>query len=256
MKLDHSNRLRICVVMFGLLSFSYPGNAQFVELSADIEMGGGLGSHRSVAVLRCVVGTNTWRIESEYTNAAIKSVWWFTGTNLNELKTWIPGNAMGNVGTLSSRSFESGDGNPGRPPRTADLLNGPRERIGWLAFCSSSFFKNKDRKLYPPSTFWVYWLSAPSEGFPHRFTLFQDALGLPKSVGVYTSNNETVFHYRVDASTNVLGWEFPTEFALTEYKPRGDDCWQSHLQANGKLKTIRVVPELVFPIMTGETGRH
>jgi hypothetical protein len=238
-----------------LLTFSRHGNAQFVELSTEIEIGGGLGSRTWVSALRCVVGTNTWLMESDYTKA-IKSTWWFTGTNLNELQSWIPGNSTGNVGTRSSRSFESQDGNPGRPPRVAALLNGSRERIGWLAFCSSPFFKNKDRKFYPTSPFWVYWLSAPSEGFPHRFTLFQDDLGLPRSVGLYTTHNETIFHYRVDATTNVMGWEFPTEFALTEYKPRGDDGWQSHLQANGKLKSIRVVPELMFPITTGETGRR
>lgn len=244
MKLELSNRLRIYVVMFGLLTFSCLGNAQFVELSADIEIRGGLGSQSSVATLRCVVGTNTWLMESDNTKVitnGIKSTSWFTGTNLNAVNAWIPGNVTGGLETLSSRSFESRDGNPSR------FLGGSRERVGWLAFCSSPFFKNKDRKFYPPSPFWVYWLSAPSEGFPHRFTLFQDNLGLPRSVGVYTTNNETIFHYRVDATTNVLGWEFPTEFALTEYKPRGDDCWQSHLQANGKLKTIRIVPELMFP---------
>jgi hypothetical protein len=255
MKLALPNHLSICVVMFGFLTFSHNSSAQFVELSADVEVRGGLGSHSSVASLRCVVGTNTWLMESDYTKA-IKSTWWFTGTNLNELQTWIPGNSTGNEGTQFSRSFESRDGNPSRPPGTAGLLDGPQKRISWLAYCSSRFFKSKDRKFYPPSTFWMYWLSAPSEGFPHRFTLFQDDLGLPRSVGLYTTHNETIFHYRVDATTNVLGWEFPTEFALTEYKPRGDDCWQSHLQANGKLKTIRIVPELMFPITTGETGRH
>lgn len=118
-------------------------------------------------------------------------------------------------------------------------------RVGSLAFCSSAWFKNADHKIYPPSDQWKNMISTPSV-FSDRAILFKDALGLPKSMVLHTPGNEPVVHYRVDASTNVCGWQFPAEFSLAQYRPTDANCWQTHMTATGKLTAIRAVSELEF----------
>ena len=247
MKLPIFHHLQHWFVLLGLLTTWQRATAQFAEVTAEITIGRPSSpGYRSKT--QYVVGTNLWRMDRTNQNG-METVCWFTGTNVNERNTWAPEKGSSSVRRSTSRSFESLDGNPGRPERVRDLLTDMQDRIGWLAFCSSACFKNESHKLFPPGSFWKHYLSSPPTGFSERVELFKDALGLPKSLGLYTANHETVFHYRVDASTNVLGWEFPLEFALTEYRPSypGEaNCWQTDFFATGKLTGIRVVSELKF----------
>ena len=85
-------------------------------------------------------------------------------------------------------------------------------------------------------------MSAP-EGFSDRTLLFADdffpdGLGLPKTVDLYNAKNQPVVQYRVTASTNVLGWEFPVEFYLAQYGPAETNGWELHFTAKGKLISI------------------
>jgi hypothetical protein len=62
------------------------------------------------------------------------------------------------------------------------------------------------------------------------------------------SAEQPVLQYSVTASTNVLGWEFPLEFYLAQYRPArlpdsrrfGTKGWELQLTAKGKVTAIGV----------------
>src|SRR5262249_37969704 len=112
--------------------------------------------------IRCVVGTSTWLMEGDFVrNANVTQ--WFTGTNIIErtvITSAVPDAETKRLAAISRfalstppvgsshiRTYESNDGNPGRPIRVMDLLqlNG---RIAWLAFCSGSVLKHSGRRLF------------------------------------------------------------------------------------------------------------
>jgi len=68
---------------------------------------------------------------------------------------------------------------------------------------------------------WHYWFLedgiALSAGRENTTSIFTKSLGLPRSVKLFTENNQPVFQYQVRQSTNVLGWNFPLEFYLVQY---------------------------------------
>lgn len=226
------------------------GAAQFVELTAEIETvrWSFKGENEPPAVhirswtTRCVVGASTWLIENDAEGS--KETWSFAGTNITwqTLMTGYPSkhkelyernhpDQIGNIGRRSTRVFESVDGNPGRAP----LLTGPNVKIPWLAFCSGSYLKRDGRQIPLPSeTF-----SRPF-GYSDTITVFEDDLGLPKSVELYTTNNQPVCQYRAALSTNVMDWNFPLEFHLVQYRPAGTNGWELHLTAKGKVTAIGI----------------
>lgn len=184
---------------------------------------------------RCVVGLNTWLIEQNF--GASKATYWFNGTNVVET---IP--AAQHVFTQTTASA---DGNPGRPVRVADLMsfNCPA-RIWWLAFCSGPCLQRQGRTIYPPSDFWKE-SSLAYSGWSDETTCFNDRLGLPKSLRLFGTNNQTVLRYQTRQSTNVLGWSFPLEFYLVNYLPTGTNAWETTLSAKGRLTSIR--PTTIAP---------
>jgi hypothetical protein len=181
---------------------------------------------------RCLVGTNGWAIEGQFTRNS-SNTWWFSGTNLVE-RTIIdklipepdrsrpstPGFlAVGvpPVGQRFTHIYESADGNPGRRVRVSDLMT-PDARACWVPFCSAPTLNNPGHQLYPPYDLWKELINAPT-GFVERTSRFDDALGLPKSVDLNLPNGQPVLQYRVTGTTNVLGWELPLEFYLAQYRP-------------------------------------
>ena len=241
------------------------GAAQFVELKADIESVAWFRGtenrpptvHPKTLPTRCVVGTNSWLIEIEFDTQ--RNTWWFTGTNLIEWsvvthetpeetkalfrKAAQQGTSMLGlapnfppVGARFNRTSESADGNPGRLPRISDLLHMPA-RIAWLAFCSGPALKRDGRRIFPPGDLWKEYITAPS-GFADKTDVFEDNLGLPKTVDLYTTTRQPVLQYRVATSTNVLGWDFPLEFYLAQYRPVDTNGWQLDLTAKGKVTVI------------------
>jgi hypothetical protein len=234
------------------------GVAQVVELRAEIETtiwpfkdaAGELAENLTSRTrnLRCLVGTNSWLIETDQENS--KHTWWFTGTNMiwHVVVTGYPSKdkelyernhpeQVGMIGRRSTRVFESVDGNPGRPARTMDLLGMPSARICWLAFCSGSCLKREGRQIFPPSDLWKELVIAPS-GFTDKTIVFEDEFGLPSSVDLYTTNRQPVLQYRLLQSTNVLGRDFPLVFHLAQYRPAGTNGWELHLTAKGRVTSI------------------
>jgi hypothetical protein len=189
-------------------------------------------------VFHCVVGADTWLIERSIENRKIS--YWFTGTNL------IAQIAISNQHPYTS-VYGSVDGNPGRPGGVADLMTfDATARICWLAFCSGTALKREGRQLYPPSDFWkesrlVY------SGWSDHTAVFKDDLGLPKSITLFATNNQPVVQYQTRQSTNVLGWNFPLEFYLVQYKPTGTNEWVLALTAKGRLTSVGVGRKPEFP---------
>jgi len=77
--------------------------------------------------------------------------------------------------------------------------------------------------------------------------VFRDSLGLPKSIQLVTTNNQSVFQYQVHRSTNVLGWNFPLEFFGVQYVPTRTNGWKVHLTLKGKVTAIGVGAEPQIP---------
>jgi hypothetical protein len=240
MRICFFNQLRTWVLLSCVLLSMQRGNAQFVDLTAEIEVTEGPSNHLSTytTAVHCVVGTNSWEIDSVC--GTITSQSWFTGAKILES---IPG----------PRIMDSLDGNPGLPVRQSDRLT-VAERIAWLAFCSAPCLSRKEHQLFPPKDLWKETISAPS-GFLERTTMLENDGDLPKSVDLQTTNGQPVLRFRVTATTNALGHEFPLEFSLAQYRPAflreahrfGTNGWLLDLTAKGKVKSVGVGIEPQVP---------
>jgi len=250
-------------LLWGLFYCALQAEAQFVELRAQIEFYNWSMNPATIVNVHCVVGTNRWQMDGDFC-ANCDETYWFTGRQIiehsittrvlsNEPPEWaVP------IGAEINRVSESVDGNPGTfsacGPNGQRLNVGPDylcplARIGWLAFCSGPCLKRPGRLIFPPSDLWKELICAPA-GFSDRTEVFDDALGLPKSVNLYTPKTEPVLQYRVINSTNILGWHFPVEFNIAQYRPAplpespgitfGTNGWQLEFTARGKLTAISV----------------
>ena len=253
--------------------------AQFVEVKTEIEVMdwsylfwtdrenlprrlGSLFTKWEGPPIRCVVGTNSWTMDGPFSSNA-KVTFSFTGTNLNrrtaitqELpeavvkrmsKIGMPAVTSPSVGSVTTRSDPSADGNPAKPVRVIDLMDtGPK--ICWLAFCSAPALKSNESWVALPSDLWKQYLA--SAKFTNDILRFDDDLGLPRSITVCTTAGELVMQYQVHQSTNVLGWNVPTEFYLVQYKPlrsRGTNAWEVLITAKGRVTSIGPATELKAP---------
>jgi hypothetical protein len=236
--------------------------AQFVDLNAQIEVSE--WSRTAVRTwttpIHCVIGTNSWLMDGDF-NSNAKVRYRFTGTNIEEdsvitkapseellkhlKQAGMPAGMAAAIGTRSKRTFESVDGNPGRTVRQMDAM-WMVPRIGWLAFCSGPCLRREGRALFPPNDLWKELVRATS--FQDRTAVFDDPLGLPKSVNLFTTDQQQVMQYRVVSSTNVLGCQIPTEFVLAQYRTAptlesqhiwaGTNGWELDFIAKGKVKTV------------------
>lgn len=211
---------------------------------------------------RFVVGTNAWMMEGGFRNNATVTRW-YTGTNIID-RTVItnqppdpprvanmPVMLAPPVGHQSSHVYESSDGNPGRPVRVADFME-VYGKIGWLAFCSGESLKRAKHQFFPPDDIWKERCSC-SGVFIDKTVAFEDGLGLPKSLDLYTEKGQLILQYQVRQSTNFLGWNFPLEFYLVQYGPAHwprTNSWEVELTAKGRLISIglgddpQVTPEV------------
>jgi len=216
-----------------------------------------------------VVGTNSWQMDGPFLVGA-KSTCWFTGTRIimnhdipraptnQTLVSWkdespAASGTFAQVETPYGQRWtsicDSADGNPSRGAGKQDRLTA-LGRIAWLAFCSGPCLKREGRQIYPPSDFWKEYSAA--YGWLEKTEVFKDALGLPSSVLLCATNGPPILTYRVTASTNVLGWQFPMAFNLTQYLPKivhDSECpvWEMHLTARGKVTAIGVGTEPRIP---------
>lgn len=262
-------RLRVTVLL--LLLWVQNGVAQYAEIRAEIETVQWSASGTVVvnASVRSVVGTNVWLIEGE--TAGLKSSWCFTGTNLvlDTVKVAYPSKypelyernhpeQVGTIGQHSRRVFQS-DGSP----FVNEVMGGhdfpvwsAREiKVSWLAFCSGVFLKRAGRQI--PLTSLTYLNPAVCLDVT---STFDDGLGLPVCIDVVTTNRENVLQYRAlttsatsrypnpkERMTDLLGWTFPTEFHLAQYRPTPSNGWELHLTSRGKIAAIGALDIFPFP---------
>lgn len=190
--------------------------------------------------ITCIVGTNLWFVGFDVRDTA-NEAWWFDGTQVvHRLTVRHSGDRL----IQSTNWYPSVDGNPGQPVRVMDLLVSPMPRTVWLAYCSAGFLKREGRKLLPPSDMWKQYLEAPA-GFADEVTCYEDLLGLPMNVDLYTPTGQPIVQYRVAgfARTNVLAlpWTFPLEFHLAQFRPAQTNGWELDFIVKGTLTSIRQV---------------
>jgi hypothetical protein len=77
--------------------------------------------------------------------------------------------------------------------------------------------------------------------------VFDDSLGLPKSIKIFSKHGQLVFQYQVHQSTNVLGWDFPSEFYLVQYQRAGTNSFAIQLTAKGRVTAIKAGVEPKIP---------
>jgi hypothetical protein len=254
--------LSCCLIVAGP-----PAVAQFVELTAEIEVSEWRARDVTTwpTAIRCVVGTNSWQMEGDFSENA-RVTYWFTGTNIVEhhvvtkklpdepRRPGFPAFGSPAVGAQWARVFASTDGNPGQPVRQADRMT-LVARVAWLAFCSGPCLKREGRTIFPPSDLWKELVSP--EGFSDKTVTFGDSLGVPKTLDLYTSEGQPIVQYRVNSSTNVMDWEFPLEFYIAQYCPAplpenprvttGTNGWQLQFTARGRVTKAEVGAQPEIP---------
>lgn len=266
MTTQHQVRLLSFMAGAGFFCALAQAQPQFVKVTADVEV---TWWSQQVAKpylwnVQCVVGTNSWQMDGDFSGNS-QVTYWFTGTNILEysvVNRMIPDGAP--FGAVNIRVSDSVDGNPGTlsacGPGGKRLEIGPDRlcelgRIAWLAFCSGPCLKRQGRLIFPPYSDWKELICAPS-GFSDRTVVFPDTFGLPKSVNLYTMGGQPVFQYRTTSSTNFLGWEFPLEFQMAQYRPAfrpdarfviGNNGWELALTAKAKVTGIGLATGLRTP---------
>jgi hypothetical protein len=206
-------------------------------------------------MIHCVIGTNSWLMEGDFIQNAFTKLW-FTGTKIIEetVITHAPPDAGGKqphvnrpglagppIGQKTTQTYYTADGNPGRPVRERDLMQ-LRGNICWLALCSGPALQREGRQLFPPSQLWKHNVSAPA-GFKDKTAVFEDGLGLPRSVELFTPEQRRIFQYQVRQTSNFNGWEIPLEFSGEQYRPVETNGWELHLTFKGKVTAIGVGTE-------------
>ncbi len=71
--------------------------------------------------------------------------------------------------------------------------------------------------------------------------VFKDNLGLPKSINLVSTNNQSVLQYQVHQTTNFMGWHFPLEFFGVQYAESGTNgnAWRVELTFKGRITAIK-----------------
>jgi hypothetical protein len=183
--------------------------AHLVDITAEfrctnrVQIGTNQYPHEWHHSVHCVVGTNLWFIEGDFTSNADSSRL-FTGTNVVEHVVLNKGFSAGKSWTntwLSDGIISNGAG---------------AQNLAWLAFCSGPYLK-KVRVIPLPYAGGYF---SDNVSHDHR-QLFHDELGLPSSVEFFLlraspDGSRTLYgpdgSYKVVESTNFLGWTFPLRF--------------------------------------------
>ena len=246
-------------------------------------------NHWSVT-FECTISTNVWQLEGDFTTNA-RDTWLFDGTNVYDstrvvdappdLRARLGGSKLGAVlvpttadtTNVTIRIYPTA---AGYPPGANVSLNVP-----WLALCSGAYLRRPGRTVPLP----VANLddSAGDFGYSDRTRVFEDGLGLPRAVELFTSaarrqasaqrlfqnlrrsvplpppsgprDGLRKFHYFVTASTNVGGWNIPLAFGFGEDIPEDVGPGFRRFKGTGAVQAIRPssAPRGVFDVTRRQT---
>lgn len=244
-----------------LLLLVLPGTnkaGELVEITGELELtswhrqdaAGRPVENRRIHKTRCVVGTNTWLIESDFVQNAHET-WWFIGTNIakhtvitSELpeqeKKRIIASGRGlltifpEVGERHTMILDSTDGRP---------VGNLGVNIPWLAFCSGTYLKREGRQIPLPGAV----ADQDAFGFSDKTNVFDDDFGLPQRAEFYTSDKYLKCVYEVRQSTNILGRTFPLHFDLIQYGHARSRTLEPRFSVSGKVTSMRIVAEAQIP---------
>ncbi len=156
--------------------------------------------------MHCIAGAEKWSLDWHLPRDGRSVYVFFTGTNL------ITHSVVGDIGQPLNRISQT-NSSPDGGPANYGMENG-----AWLAFCSATYFKHKPRSIPMPFRSAALW-AGPT--YSNRVVAFNDTLGLPRSLDLYSERGEQVCHYEVLESTNINGWSFPLRFRLTQSRGPG-----------------------------------
>ena len=285
-------RLAIAVVVTRLLGPIEADAQRFVEVSSSIDLvsyfkrdtnGLPIVQHR-VFKPTCIMGTNCWRIDGNFVADGVV-VYYFDGTNVYH-SLGATASTPPSAATRTNLPPYLWPISPAvvRSNLTVDIVPSPgghplgdlRVNIAWLAFCSAAYLRSPGRVLPLPTVFVP--ASPLAFGYSAKTERFEDELGLPKKVDLFTSGAQYerslddprllrygsveraklerrfpypdgvhAFTYEVEQFTNFSGWVFPTEFKFLAYRFRGGR-WEKSVGGTGRLSSIREcgVPKNVF----------
>ena len=229
----------------------------------------------------CIAGTNQWRIDNDFADGA-EVKWWFDGTNVYNAIHPIkpPSSDMTSKAAkfgLAMAPFQVAKSNLTVTIRTSPFglpLGNVGVNIPWLAFCSGTYLKQRDRIIPVP----VATLANAPDGFGYsdKTQTFEDALALPRTVDLFTSRSLYVksvtnfaekelhrkidvnpqafrdgilkFHYVVLEWTNFMGWTLPVKFEYLQYEPGENGDFVARYGGTGEVASVRAsgIPGTVF----------
>jgi len=221
----------------------------------------------------CIVGTNEWRIETDYLLNG-KLVYFFDGTNVIT-STQITMDISNPYQASSANQLVSVPFSEIKDIQAIDIVPSPdghplgdlSVNIPWLAFCSGNFLSSAGRGMPLPTA--VIRHEPYSFAYDHRTQTFEDQLGLPRTMELFTSrerakgavwdrrlvryprienaklhdpslpDNALAFRYFVDESTNFLGWNFPLKFGFVSYHVNQQHAGGPSIEGRGTVLSIR-----------------
>jgi hypothetical protein len=207
---------------------------------------------RETYALRCIICSNCWEIDIPELRGA-EWRWFFDGTNVYDSLRIVrpPGELERRMAKRLGASlvpFELARTNVTihvKPSDDGQPLGIDRVNVPWIAFCSGSYLRRPGRRIPAP----VSDIRHQEDAFAYRdvVTLFDDELGLPRSIDLYCAlerfdssagrdsflgthdtrvwrqeksrfpDGALKFHYAVTAWTSLDGRTLPLAFEYVQY---------------------------------------
>jgi len=273
-----TRRLPCLLVLFVILGSIFASAQRCVEISGELDTINYLSGNTNNAIGRrqltipffCAVGSNEWRVDDHFEDAEEKC--FFDGTNVYlavQISAKRPETVKGEIST--GMPFKAAAPHPPTinvyPTPDGRPRGAVHQNIPWLAFCSGTYLKRGGRIIPLPV---ASNLAVPDRyGYSDKTESFDDDLGLPRTVGLFTSgklyeaaisnycteflidleaskrksrfrDGILKFHYAVTESTNFLGQNFPLKFEYREYEPEAGSNWVLRCEGHGRVTSIRV----------------
>jgi hypothetical protein len=285
--------MRFALLLICLLFSCGRVPAQFLEITAEIQLtisraddleAEKRATPRAISVV-CVVGTNTWRIEDDWSMNATND-WYFDGRNVYEairITKPIPSeaqDALKRSGLPANPPLEETRSNltvyiwtavDGQP------LGNEGVNLAWLAFCSGQFLSREGRRIGLPCDELRH--TPDRLAYRDQVEILPNSGGLPQSIDLFPSKafylesiegfykgwgthylpsmrravtnldeGNLTFHYAVTATTNFLSRTLPLRFEFFQKGRRFIQNGNWNRRGVGTVKTLREVtpPRNVF----------